>query len=293
MRALVSLIALGLLGCDDPLAYPQDIDRMRVLGARVSVDGDASRAWPEPGEAVSLEWLVADPEPSPPLGWYFEACPAHATSRGTPACAGDVFSSGAAPALSPALPRFDFVLPGAPGERVLVRGLVCRDALPQSLGTSCPGDREQVMFDLAVGGPERQNANPTLADASLFLGEEPWPEATPAELAEKSCAPGDLSVPSGEERTLRVQLDESDREPLDDPTGLGPPREPLLVSHFATHGRLSRPLSVIEGDATGLSVSVPWRAPGDAAGERVRFYFVVRDGRGGADWSARTLCLLP
>ncbi len=53
------------------------------------------------------------------------------------------------------------------------------------------------------------------------------------------------------------------------------------------------PLSARLGRASELSVSVPWRAPGDAAGERVRFYFVVRDGRGGADWSARTLCLLP
>lgn len=293
MKARVTLVALALLGCDDPLAYPQDIDRMRVLGARVSVEGDPSRAWPEPGEALSLEWLVVDPAPEPELGWHFEACPSHAKSRGTPECAGSVFASASAAALSPALPRFDFALPAEPGERVLVRGLVCQGALPQSLGESCPGQSERVLFDVVVGGPGRQNANPTLADATLLLDGQPWAAATPSELAQTSCSAGDLSAPSGAKLELSVQLDESDREPLDDSTGLSPPREPLLVSHFATHGRLSRPLSVIEGDASELSIRVPWRAPGDGAGERARFYFVVRDGRGGADWSARTLCLSP
>jgi hypothetical protein len=293
VKARLSLVALALLGCDDPLAYPQDIDRLRVLGARVSVEGDPSRAWPEPGEALSLEWLVVDPEPEPELGWHFEACPSLAKSRGTPECSGGVFASAAAATLSTAPPRFDFALPAEPGERVLVRGLVCQGALPQSLNDSCPGQLERVLFDVMVGGPERQNANPTLADASLLLDGQPWPAATPSELAQASCAPGDLSAPSGAKLGLTVQLDESDREPLDDPSGLSPPREPLLVSHFATHGRLSRPLSVIEGSASKLSASVPWRAPTGSSGERVRFYFVVRDGRGGADWSARTLCLAP
>lgn len=273
MRTTVVILGVLLFGCDDPLAYPQDIDRLRVLGARVSVEGDASRASPDPGEAVSVEWLVADPDPNPPLGWSFEACPSEAASRGSPECSGPVFAAASSASPAPALPRFDFVTPTDPTERLLLRGRVCRDAVPPG----CSG--EAVMFEVSVGQP---NQNPTLADASFSVNGQPWPDDN------GSCA---LSVPSGEEARLDVTLAESDREPLSEP--LGPPREPLLLSHFSTLGRLSRPLSVIEGDASKLDVSVPWRAPGDAAGEQTRFYFVVRDGRGGADWSVRTLCLAP
>lgn len=290
MRSL--LLCLLLVGCDDPLAYPQDIDRLRVLGARASVEGDASRAWPEPGETVSLEWLVAAPEPEPATGWHFEACPSEAASRGTPVCAGPVFASAAAPAPSTAPPRFDFTLPAVASERVLVHGLVCRDATVESLVAECPGEHERVMFEVVVGAPDRQNRNPTLGDTPILLGGKPWPAATPAELA-APCTAADLTAASGEKLELGVELDASDRDAVDDDSELTPPFEPLLFSHFATHGRLSRPLSVVEGDASELSLSVPWRAPKDAAGERVRFYFVIRDGRGGVDWSTRTLCLLP
>lgn len=295
MRALgtFTLLGLFLLGCDDPLAYPQDIARLRVLGARASVAGDASRAWPEPGEAVSLEWLVAAPEPEPSTGWHFEACPSRAAAHGTPVCAGDVYASSTAAAASSAPPRFDFTLPVEPSERVLVRGLVCRDAVVESLDASCASEHERVLFELVVGGPGLENSNPTLSDAPLFFGDEPWPEATAAELAEKSCTPtgSGPSAASGDELELRIDLAPSDRDPIQDATDLTPPYEPLLLSSFATGGRLARPLSVIEGDAGSLSVRLPWRAPSDATGERVRFYFVIRDGRGGVDWSIRALCL--
>lgn len=286
MRKLVLLAALGLIGCDDPLAYPQDIDRMRVLGARTTVNGDASRAWPNAGEAVSLEWLVADPEPAPLVGWFFAACPSQARSRGTPECTGPVFAQASAPAPSTASPRFDFTAIEA--ERILVLGLVCRDGVVTGLDDTCPGERERVLFELVVGG---DNANPRLADATLTLDGTPWP--APSDLANGACAAEDLPAPSGAKLQVGLTLAGSDRDPIEDPTGLAPPYEPLFVSQFSTLGHFARPLSVIEGTSDDFEISVSWRAPDDAAGERARFYFVVRDGRGGVDWSARTLCLVP
>src|SRR4029079_10734714 len=57
-RLLLPLLAGVVTGCDDPLAYPQDIDHLRVLGATVAPSGDARRAWALPEESVSLTWLV-------------------------------------------------------------------------------------------------------------------------------------------------------------------------------------------------------------------------------------------
>ncbi|MBI3204869.1 MAG: hypothetical protein HYZ29_25255 [Myxococcales bacterium] len=286
MRPWTLFAALGLLGCDDPLAHPQDIDRLRVLGARVSVNGDASRASPAPGDLVSLEWLVADPDPAPAVGWAFAACPSQARSRGTPECVGPVFAQASAPAPSAALPRFDFT--AADAERILVRGVVCRDGVITSLTDSCAGERESVLFELRVGD---DNANPTLGDAELWLDDAPWP--APSDLGAAACAPGDLPAASGAKLDVRVVLAGSDRDPIEDPKGLAPPFEPLFVSQFSTLGHFARPLSVIEGSSEELELGVDWRAPDDAVGQRARFYFVVRDGRGGVDWSARTACLVP
>lgn len=286
MRKLIVFAVLGLVGCDDPLAYPQDIDRLRVLGARTRVAGDASRASPAPGEAVSLEWLVVDPEPSPALGWFFAACPSQGRSRGAPECSGPVFAEQSSPAPSAALPQFDFTAVDA--ERILVRGLVCRDAAVTSLSDACAGEHERVLFELRVGG---DNANPTLADAQLTLDGQPWP--APADLAEPGCAADDLPAAGDAKLSVQLVLAASDRDPIQDPKGLAPPFEPLFVSQFSTLGHFARPLSVIEGASEQFDLSVSWRAPADAAGQRARFYFVVRDGRGGVDWSARTLCLVP
>jgi hypothetical protein len=297
-RALL-FVSLFAFGCDDPLAYPQDIDRLRVLGARASVAGDATRAWPAPGESVSLEWLVAAPDPEPLVGFRFDACPSQAASRGSPACAGAPFASAASASPSSQAPRFDFVLPGTASDRVLVQGLVCQDALPPAGGSieaaRCPGEGERVLFELVVAGPGRENLNPSLGDAVFTLAGQLWPEPAAGELDAAMCAPGEPARTArlGEKLELGVALDEADREPLDEPTKLSPPREPLSVSHFATHGRLARPLSVVEGASKELGVSVGWRSPSGPAGERARFYFVVRDGRGGVDFAVRTLCLLP
>lgn len=71
--------------------------------------------------------------------------------------------------------------------------------------------------------------------------------------------------------------------------------ETLFVSHAATAGRFDRQLTVIEPESADLSASIDWKAPGSGADTNriARLYFVVRDLRGGVDWTARTLCVVP
>ena len=95
----------------------------------------------------------------------------------------------------------------------------------------------------------------------------------------------------------------SDREAytvmMGDPPVAIPARESLQISRFTTSGKLKSQFSFVEAadqNAT-TTVDVAWDAPEanevPAAGEAVTFTFVVRDDRGGADWTTRTLCVTP
>lgn len=297
----------ALWGCDDPLLEAQFVESTRVLGARVEVAGAPERARPRPGESVSVTWLVADPRPSPALGWDFVACAGEATSRGVPRCSAAPFAAARAPAPSPAAPLFDFSVP-EPGalvnvDRLVVRGAICADAevtLADPIErTACAGDLTLVAFEIRLENAGTGNLNPTLADETPSLDGAPWPAPSAELLLRQDCAAGDaapelpLITADGGNHALRIALSASDRETLD--TLEGPRPETLQVSHFSTLGRLDRALSVIEPSAPDTFVDVPWQAPGPGlgAGQVARFYFVVRDLRGGTDWVVRSACVVP
>lgn len=70
-------IALSLLlaSCTENDLDPGSfLDRDRVLGARVEVTGDPSRASPQPGEEVSARWILAGPGDTPIVDWRLAAC---------------------------------------------------------------------------------------------------------------------------------------------------------------------------------------------------------------------------
>jgi hypothetical protein len=69
--------------------------------------------------------------------------------------------------------------------------------------------------------------------------------------------------------------------------------EEIQVSWLGDSGDFERTFSFITDPAR--SVLTQWRPFADAPedGELVRFNFVIRDGRGGADWLQRGLCVLP
>jgi hypothetical protein len=282
-------IALLASACDEPLLDAQRIESTRVLGARVESAGDARRAWPEPGEAASVSWLVADPRPAPPLGWAFSLCVAAPTVRGMPECDAPPFAELASSAPSAALPVFGFTTPDA--ERLLVRGAICSDAQPLLAepleASSCAGELELVLLELEVTRDGKSNRNPTLEGATLSFDGAAWPAPSQALLALESCSKSDaepaLPIVSagGGTRQIAAALPADAREA----------GETLFVSHFSTGGRLERPLSVLEPEQQELTIRVGWKPP--PAGQLARFYFVARDLRGGVDWTARTLCVVP
>lgn len=120
-------------------------------------------------------------------------------------------------------------------------------------------------------------------------------------------------VKLGEEPYLiRVRFDARDRESFEyeteryGKTEVVKAREELIVSHALTElgGELERFFSVIEADVPDekAELEVEYTPPalesraakGLARGGRlVRFYFTVRDERGGVDYTTRELCLVP
>jgi hypothetical protein len=76
-------------------------------------------------------------------------------------------------------------------------------------------------------------------------------------------------------------------------------RESLQISQFTTAGKLKSQFSFVEAtdENASTTVDVTWEAPEAAevaaGGTGVTFSFVVRDDRGGTDWTTRTLCVTP
>jgi hypothetical protein len=66
-------------------------------------------------------------------------------------------------------------------------------------------------------------------------------------------------------------------------------------SHYVTAGDLERAHTVIDSTSPRPKVKLHWSAPSTvtAGGQLVRFHFVLRDGRGGVDWTTRAVCIVP
>lgn len=59
---IATLLALLSGGCEDDLPKATEIERMRILGARLSVVGDETRSTPRPGEDVRISFATAFPD---------------------------------------------------------------------------------------------------------------------------------------------------------------------------------------------------------------------------------------
>lgn len=144
----------------------------------------------------------------------------------------------------------------------------------------------------------------------------PWPAYEPvATQSAEGCAsdPQLLQVRAGtDEHVIRARFDASDRESyMYEVEQNGTPtvrekRESLLLAHvISAHGgemeRYSSELSPEDLDRDA-EISVEYTPPEVSdepeeripeAGRRVRFYFTLRDQRGGVDFMTRELCVLP
>ena len=297
-RVLV-VLALASGACDDPLVSVERIASLRALGARVEVDGDADRAAPFPGESAEVRFFVAAPELTPSFGFGLVACEALPGEAGTPRCAGEPFSSVYTEPASDS-PALAFRVPDSapPDSRVAVLGVLCEGEAPRPESVPPVCENEGIEHRLSLGiwlpGESEANRNPDLTEEAISFDGEALAVVAPVEGA---CAGlGFPEVSKGSNHGFSVTLADDDRDSLPTDDGVGPSRESLQVSHFSTSGELDRAFSYVSADDSELSVSVAWQAPGgdiEEGGRLVRFFFVVRDFRGGSAFTERAVCVLP
>jgi hypothetical protein len=291
-------LALASGACGDPLVSIERIASLRALAARVEVEGDPDRAAPLPGESARVDFLVAAPELAPSFGFGLVVCEASPGEAGTPTCAGEPFASVYTEPAAES-PSLDFIVPAAiaADARVAVLGVLCEGEAPRgdSIPPLCESENAEHRLSLgfSLPGEYEPNRNPNFSDESIALDGE---ALLALDAVDGACSGlGFTEVARGSDHTFTLTLAEDAREVLPETDGVGPELEGLQLSHFATDGELDRAFSYVAAERAELSASVGWKAPGNPAegGTLVRFFFVVRDFRGGSAFTERALCVIP
>jgi|GEM_PF-409707 len=306
-------LMLGLLlgGCGPDFDPASLVKTTRIVGARVEVDGAPDRAEPAPGEHATVTWLVTAPGALPPLGWAFALC-APGTVGGKPSLGCQsvplaVFQGTESP------PRVSIVVPArdalGTAQSLILYGEICDGAgsmptfdpdngIPRSTGGSA-GTTASVSIALQLQPGEEANHNPTAERAFTFEGQL-W---GPPMAGDDPCLVGPRVSAGTNDHVIGTTTLGTDRESyiamLGDPPVPTASRESLQISQFTTAGELKSAFSFVEAEDTGAETTaeVKWKAPktvaGAAAGQPVTFTFVVRDNRGGIDWTTRAACVVP
>jgi hypothetical protein len=305
--AAAAAALLAVTGCSNDLPVTSQLERTRVVGARV-VTADPGRADVAPGEAAAVEWLVLGPTSPTTLDWAFAQCRA---LSGT--CVDTPVSVGAGSGTPISVP---FTTPAADaltgGHVPLMLGAVCADGtlgldaatqLPSCTGDGASGTIASYVIPLVTEGAT-PNQHPNLGNDRLDLGGVEW--TTP--VVGDSGGPCDgsdgspvVTAPAKDDDgkvELRLTTDADDRESYVRPMEASPSPEELQISFFATAGKFDTSYGAVFRDDTrpDADVTVKW-APPEAAkvpagGLTVQFHFVMRDGRGGLDITHRTMCMV-
>jgi len=297
-----------LAGCGPTFDPASLITTTRVLGARIEVEGAPERATPIPGETADVTWLVTSPEATPPLGWAFAVCMPGTvggkTSLGCESAPLALFEGTASPPrIAISVPPVDVL--GSATSLVLF-GQICSGAGsmpifdPQSGVPSCTGgDGTTTSVNIPLQLGDGANHNPT-ADRGFTFDGQTWPALA---AGDDPCVVGPRASAGTKDHVIGNTTEGSDRELytalLGDPPVATPERESLQISQFTTAGKLTSQFSFVEGtdDNAETTVDVTWEAPPTtevpAAGLPVTFTFVVRDDRGGTDWTSRAACVVP
>ncbi len=285
-----------LSACGEPLVDPALVSGPRLLGARVEAEAAPERATLRGGETGRVRWLVGSPTGPALVGARCAACVAEPVSRGLPRCAGEVFASQELEL--GALPEFSFVMPDG-AEKVAIFGAFCESGTPRCEGVlpdidscRCPEPRESPRLATVTAHAEvdgRTNRNPSLEGLSVGLGEMMLP-------TDEACAPDQPRLTAGSEpRQLVLTLGAFDAESFEQESGSMPDTETLSLAHYVTGGELERVYSELRAQDESEGLELGWTLPTEAppTGAPVWFFFVLRDGRGGLDWTLRQLCVEP
>lgn len=296
-----AILATFFGACGPSFDPPSLVTETRVVGARVEAEGAADRASPAPGENANVTWLLTAPQAVPPLQWAFALCKQGLPSR---LDCGDVpfavfTGAGATPVIPIAVPPAD-ALGGV--SKLLLYGRICEDAAPEIDPESgiprCAGDAAGTTATVAINlqtGADA-NHNPKAERGFTFDG-QPWPAGVT-----DPCVAGPRVAAGTEAHLIGLVTDGADRESytalLGDPPVPTAKREALQVSLLTTAGKYKTPYLFVEAaDTRALTpLEVKWNAPKPSAvtaDTPVTFTFVVRDDRGGTDWTTRAACVTP
>jgi hypothetical protein len=304
-------VLLAAAGCDNDLPVASVLERTRVLGARVEIAADPGRADVAPGGSATVAWIIAGPSAPATLDWAFALCTTATTGAACKDAPQPIATGSGLPVVAP------FTTPDAAtlgtDSLPLVLGGVCADGTlgfdPSSSLATCTGagaSGTSVSFVVPVTpAGATPNRHPVLANDVIELGGATWDPATAtAAAAGDACdatsgLPVVAATPAGMDvvkQEIRIVSDGDDRETFTPAGKTAPELEELQISNFTTAGKFESSYAAIF--ATDLrpnpDVTVKWQPPAardvGAGGEVVVLYFVVRDLRGGLDWTSRALC---
>lgn len=290
-----------VFGCEETDTKGWLVDRVRVLGVRFEAKSDPARASIAPGERMRATWLVGAPNGTGHLSWAYAVCGPALGNLPEPRCEGPVFVSDVG-ASDGELVAMELDAPEAESighfEALQMLIAFCEEGTAvldagrfeaTCEGASTPARLASASIRLAAAGA---NQNPELAaDAVLFDAQAMAPSAR--RFGPCIGEPEAFAVAPGTKHTLTLRFGGVEREPAPE-TRDGV--ESILASHVVTSGELARQYSMLEpSDPTPKDVSVEWTAPPRAevpeGGRLAEIYVVLRDGRGGAAFGRRTVCV--
>jgi hypothetical protein len=299
------LATIALAGCEGPFTPASYIEKPRVVGAAVSVAAEPGRAWVKPGEPATVTWLTVARQDPTPLEWTFVLC---VGANGV--CAGAPLSvlSGQGTTASVAFTTPDGATLGATQSPILMGAICAGGDLSIDAATMIPSCRgagasgTNTVFVVPVQRGDETDHHPSLGDDRLQLGGADWPVTATAAAGEPGAAcdasAGMPMVAAGAgKQTIRLVSNANDRETYLSGEPAVAKLEELQISQFTTAGKLKFSYSSIPAtDARpDADVEIMWDPPAatevPATGVVVEFHFVVRDLRGGIDWTHRALCL--
>lgn len=325
MRSLATGLAglLFLTGCVEGFDSPTEILSNRVLGARLEIAGDLARAWPRAGENVAVRWFVVDPAEAAPLTYAFLVCEAGAAEATSQFCGKAPFATAVVTTPTMDEPRIAFKTP-AKASRLLLQGVICANGTPvvdvAKASAKCIADpvddadagpalrpkttlvtktifvvdddaatnRHPVLFGAAPIAVRRTTADGpvVLTQAGLVPLEDCRDEAT---------AEGVPVLVAKKNMEFEMPVDPRDREFYETADG-DRLREELELGCFSSGGEFNKTYMVVD-DRYESRRSLYWDAPKaedlPKDGRLTRFFFVLRDARGGEEWTTRAACIVP
>jgi hypothetical protein len=274
--------------CDNSFTKGSLVDRTRVVGVRIEAKDDAARSSIGPGESMRATWLVASPNGTPRLGWSYALCASPTGNFPDLRCEGPTLKAAAGVGENESIVMDVDVPPGDTRDLILLVAF-CENGVGVALDAgrfeaTCADNAPSLLASARIK-TDPANRNPDIVNDAIVFDGSPLLPTTLRPNAPCLGATDAPVVPVGSKHKLGFRLRGEDREP----------GETLIVSHVTTKGEFDRQYSALEIDEVApKNTEIPWNAPGVDPGENgtvAEFFFVLRDGRGGAAFARRAVCV--